>query len=489
MLEVVVFLCGAVVMVIELAATRVLAPFLGTSTVVWTSIIGVILGALSLGYWWGGRLADRHPNPKALSLVILGAAVCTALIGFSRSFVVEMIQASGAGLHAGSLQAVLLLFAPAATLLGMVAPFAARIRMTDPARAGSTVGRLYALSTMGSIVGTFAGGFFLISWFGSAAILFLMAGVLALASILCHAGRWPLKAGLAGVFVALYLLAAADARSLAASGVVDVDTPYQRVLVYPSRDFTTGRDMLAMSTGPEGVQGGVYPDDPRALALNYTRYLTLASHFAPDMRRVLVLGGGAYAIPKYVLGKHPQARVDVVELDPGITELARAHFFLPDDPRLTVRHEDARTFLNANAERYDAIVVDVFNSHASIPFHLATLETARRLAAALTDDGVLLVNTITALEGPRSRLYKSFYATYARVFPQVHPVRTWSPGLKTDMQNVLLVCFKSPAPRAWDSPDESTQARLDQRQPAPEMDGALVLTDDYAPVERYLTGW
>ncbi|MFP5222056.1 MAG: fused MFS/spermidine synthase, partial [Acidobacteriota bacterium] len=130
-----------------------------------------------------------------------------------------------------------------------------------------------------------------------------------------------------------------------------------------------------------------------------------------------------------------------------------------------------------------------FNSHASIPFHLATLETAQRLAAALDDDGVLVVNTIAALEGPRSRLYKSFFATYARVFPQVHPVRAWTSGSKTDLQNILLVCFKTAAPRPWTSPDESAQARLDRRLDAPELDGALVLTDDYAPVERYLTGW
>jgi len=489
MLELVVFLCGAVVMVVELAATRVLAPFLGTSTVVWTSVIGVILAALSLGYWWGGRLADRHPSPRALSIVILLAAVFTGLIGFSRSFVVEMIQASGSGLHFSSVQAVVLLFAPPAALLGMVSPFAARIRMTDCSRAGSTVGRLYALSTVGSIVGTFAGGFFLIAFFGSALILFLMASVLALASILCHVSKWPLKAALAGVFVALYLVAAADARSLAASGVIDVDTPYQRVLVYPSRDFTTGRAMRALSTGPEGVQGGVYPDEPDALALNYTRYLTLASHFSPDMRRVLVLGGGAYAFPKYVLSKHPAATLDVVEIDPGITSLAKAHFFLPDDARQRIVHEDARTFLNANSNRYDVIVEDVFNSAASIPFHLATVETVRKIYDALKNDGVLIVNTIAALEGPKSRLYKSFFATYASVFPQVHAVRAWGSSAETDLQNILLVCFKSSAPRQWTSPDESLRSKLERRITPPDLAGALVLTDDFAPVERYLTGW
>lgn len=489
MLEIVVFLCGAVVMVIELAATRVLAPFLGTSTVVWTSIIGVILGALSLGYWWGGRLADRYPSAKALSLVILAAAFSTGLIGFTRAFVVEMIKASGSGPHLGSVQMVLLLFAPPAVLLGMVSPFAARIRLTDPASAGSTVGRLYALSTMGSIAGTFAGGFFLIAWFGSTTILFLLASVLALAAILCHADRWPLKAALAGAFAALYLLGAAQARALALASIVDVDTAYQRVLVYPSKDFFTGRDILAMSTGPEGVQGGIYPDEPEALALNYSRYLALASHFAPDMRRVLVLGGGSYAFPKYVLANHPGATVDVVELDPGITALAKAHFFLPEDSRLAILHEDARTFLNANAKRYDVIVEDVFNSSASIPFHLTTVETVRRIADALEDDGVLIVNTIGALKGPKSRLYKSLFATYASVFAQVYPVRAWSGGFEADPQNILLVCFKSGRARPWSSPDEAVQARLEHRIAPPDTTGALVLTDDYAPVERYLTGW
>ncbi len=488
MLEIVVFLCGAVVMVIELAASRVLAPVLGTSTIVWTSIIGVILAALSLGYWWGGLWADRSPRPRTLSGVILGASVFTAAIGFARVFVVEMIQASDGG-HLASLKATMLLFAPPAVLLGMVAPFAARIRMQDCANAGRTVGRLYALSTLGSIVGTFAGGFYLISWFGSTTILFLMAAVLAVAALLCHFGRWPLKAGLAALYVALYFVVQAQAATQAGQGVLDVDTPYQRVQVYPSRDYTTGRWMRALSTGPEGVQGAVYPDDPSALALNYTRYLTLASHFAPDMRRVLVLGGGAYAFPKYVLERHPQARVDVVELDPGITALAREHFFLPDDPRLSILHQDARVFLNANAERYDVIVEDVFNSHASIPFHLTTLETVRRIHAALAEDGVLLVNTIGAPRGPYSRLHAALHATFSSVFPQVHVLRTWTGGADDARQNLLYVCFKNDTPRPWTSGDQAVQERLDRRIAPPDTAGALVLTDDYAPVERFITGW
>lgn len=489
MLEVAVFLCGAVVMVMELAASRVLAPFLGTSTVVWTSIIGVMLGAMSLGYWWGGRLADKSPKASTLALVILAASGFTALIGFSRVFIVEMIQYSGSGLHLGSLQAAVLLFAPPAALLGMVAPFAARIRLSDCAHAGRTVGRLYALSTLGSIVGTFAGGFFLISWFGSAAIQFLLAAVLVLASLLCHAGRWQAKACLAAAYVGLYLLAAVDARAYAAHNIFDVDTPYQRVLIYPSRDFTTGKSTLAMSTGPEGVQGAVYTEEPEGLALNYTRYLTLAGHFAPDFRSVLVLGGGAYAFPRYVLEHHPQASVDVVELDPGVTRLAREHFHLRDDPRMRLIQEDARTFLNANKTRYGVIVEDAFNSHASIPFHLTTVEAMRRLSDSLDDRGVLLVNSICALEGPVSRLYTSLYATLRAVFPQVHVIRVWTSGDPAAMQNILFVCFKNAEERPWTSEDEERQARLDRRIEPPSQAGALVLTDDFAPVERFITGW
>ena len=139
-----------------------------------------------------------------------------------------MIQASSSGLHAGSLVATVLLFAPAAVLLGMVSPYAARIRLVNPATAGRTVGRLYALSTLGSIAGTFAGGYFLIAYLGSANILFLTAAVLAVSAILCHASHVAFKAGLAVLFVLFYFLAVRDAASLAALGVYDLDTPYQR---------------------------------------------------------------------------------------------------------------------------------------------------------------------------------------------------------------------------------------------------------------------
>jgi predicted membrane-bound spermidine synthase len=157
MLEISVFLCGAVVMVIELTGSRVLAPYLGTSLVVWTSLIGIILASLSLGYWWGGRVADRRPEARLLGRIILLAAVATAAIALTKSFVLGFLQSQGAGLHAAAVWSTLLLFAPPSVLLGMVAPFAVRLKIADTQTSGRTAGNLYAISTIGSIVGTFFG--------------------------------------------------------------------------------------------------------------------------------------------------------------------------------------------------------------------------------------------------------------------------------------------------------------------------------------------
>lgn len=483
MLEVAVFLCGAVVMVIELAGSRILAPALGTSLVVWTSLIGVILAALSLGAWWGGRLADRRPEPRRLSRIILLAAFCTAAVALTKGFVLDFLQA-GNGLHLAAVAAVLALFAPPALLLGMVAPFAVRLRLLDPSRGGRTAGDLYALSTLGSIAGTFLAGFVLIAWVGSTNIILLMAAVLALAATCVHPPSW--KPGLAslGLFLALLLLARAADAHLARSGFLDTDTPYGRVIVCLAREEGTGRLMRAMITGPGARQSAMYMDDPQALALPYTRFYRLTGHFVPDMDRVLVLGGGGYSFPKFALAAHPELLLDVVELDPGVTALAREHFGLRDDPRLRVLEEDARIFLNRNGERYDAILCDVFNTDHAVPFHLTTVETVRRLRASLTDNGVVLVNLLSSMSGDRGRLYRALFATYAAVFPRVRAYAVEDPAAPGLWQNVILAAFSDPETADRPSADPELAAMLAARVPDPETD-LPVLTDAYAPVDRY----
>jgi MFS family permease len=184
MLELVSFICGASVMVMEMAGSRLLAPHLGTSIVVWTALIGVILASLSAGYWLGGKAGDRNPNAGTLSRIILAAAAFVLLAAFLQQGLLPSL--TRLPLEAAAIIAAALLFTIPSVLLGMVSPYIiqvklARIRSKD--KSGSVIGRFYAVSTIGSILGTFLGGYFLISWFGTRTILYAVAAALALAAL------------------------------------------------------------------------------------------------------------------------------------------------------------------------------------------------------------------------------------------------------------------------------------------------------------------
>lgn len=486
MLEITVFLCGAVVMVLELTGSRVMAPYLGTSLVVWTSLIGIILASLSLGYWWGGRLADRSPEPRRLGGIILLAAFATAAAALTKSWVLGSLQSRGVGLHLGAVWATLLLFAPPSVLLGMVAPFAVRLKLSDARTGGRTAGTLYAISTIGSIVGTFLAGFVLIAWLGSTNILLLMSAVLALASLLAARSRAGTKAAACVFFLALLIAALDYDAQLAAEGFVDTDTRYHRVIVFKGAETGTGRLMRVMTTGPHASQSAMYMDDPSALALPYTRYFRLADHFAPEMKRLLVLGGGGFSFPKYALANYPNIAVDVVELDPGITSLARTYFGLKDHPRQRIIEEDARTFLNRNQATYDAILCDTFNSDYAIPFHLTTLEAARRMKDSLTKTGVVLVNLLSSPNWERDRFPMALFATYTALFPKVLVFAVNARGDRASRHNFILAAFASPEEPSLTHPDPEMAAMLSRRLGAPTDAGVLPLTDDFAPVDRYL---
>jgi len=496
MLEIAVFLCGAVVMALELSGSRVLAPFLGTSIIVWTSLIGVVLGALSLGYWWGGRVADRRPEPRLLSRIILLAALSTLLIAGLKGALLTFLQ-NRAGLTLATLAGTVLLFVPASVLLGMVSPFAVRLRMEDARRSGRTAGNLYALSTVGSIAGTFGAGFWLTATIGTTNLVLTLAGVLVLAAFCVHRGDLPAKLAAAALIGLAALALNTYDGQLRTADIFDLDTPYQRVLVYNAHNTNTGARLRLLSTGPEGSQSAMDLDEPTSLALPYTRYYRLAGHFRPGLRSMLMLGGGGCSFPTYAMshpdefggGASPQLGMDVVEIDPGVTAIARKHFGLKSTPGLTLHHDDARRFLNRMAAPggYQVALVDVFTSHLSVPFHLATRETAQALSRALDDQGVVLVNCISAAEGPKSRFYRALLATYRDVFPHVESFLL-EPKDPASVQNIILAAFKSPTPPVLESGNPEYAAMLARRYlpPASLPGDPPVLTDDFAPVDHYL---
>ncbi|MCE5334043.1 MAG: fused MFS/spermidine synthase [Desulfobacteraceae bacterium] len=486
MLELVVFVCGAVVMMLEMVGSRVLAPYLGTSIIVWTSLIGVILGSLSLGYWWGGVRADKNPSYRSLSLIIVASGIFIACIAVAKSFVLGFLQDFIPSIRLASATATIILFAPPSVLLGMVSPYAVRLKLISVENSGNTVGRLYAISTVGSIIGTFLGGFYLISYLGSTKILFLLSILLLPVSFISFRGDKVLKAALLACFIALMIMAGSYERHMASTGYYDIDTNYNRIVIYEGRDYSAG-PIRIMTTHPSAMQSAVRIEAPNELFLRYTRYFRLATCFKPDAKSFLILGGGGYSFPKYILEEYPDATVDVVELDPKVTDLAREFFFLKDNPKLTIYHEDARSMLNRPGKKYDVILVDVFNSHYSIPFHVTTLETAGKIRERLSDDGVVILNLISGIEGDEGRFLRAEYRTYKTVFPYIRLFPVSDPEDGRVCQNVMLVAAPTPRePHGPDARNPEYRAMLTHLWTKPIAEDMPLLTDDYAPVDSFL---
>lgn len=483
-LEAAVFICGAVVMVYEINGSRILAPYIGTSTYVWTSLIGVILGALSVGYWIGGRTADRHPNVAVLASVIFAAGGLVSLTILIKDVVLAGIAAMPAGLEIRSFLGALFLFAPASVAFGFVLPYAAKLRLRDLEHAGGTVGRLYALSTVGSIVGTFATGFFLLPFIGSTRILYLVAAALFVVSFALVPFAFTRER--LGSLV-LFALAAAASEATAAlqfrtNGVIDLDTEYSHIRIFESTD-ETGRRFRAIATDPYTAQSAIYLESDD-LVFRYTRFYHLVRHFKPDHRRTLMIGGAGYTFPREYLRTYPRSTIDVVEIDPGMTRIAREHFRLTDDPRMQIIHEDARTFLNAYyGEKYDAIFMDAFGSLFTVPYHLTTIEAVRKMREALADDGVVIFNIGSSLSGDGSPFLRAELATYRAMFPYVQVFKVRPENADETLQNLIIVATKTEP--LMEPRDAEVAELLSRRYTIPIHLDLPVLTDELAPVEYY----
>ncbi|MDR1978657.1 MAG: fused MFS/spermidine synthase [Synergistaceae bacterium] len=498
-LEVASFICGAAVMVLEMAGSRIVAPYMGTSLIVWTSLIGVIMASLSAGYWLGGVAADLRPDQKILARIVLVAAFATGFLALFANPALMLLSKIG-NLYLASVMAALLLFSIPSVLLGMVSPFIVRLAMRDVNSSGATVGRFSALSSAGSILGTFLGGFVLISIFASGTILLLVAATLALVAYLLYRSVWRK----ALVVCAAFLLLGAGTKlwGMPMMPVGDhLDTRYNHIWV-AEQTRSNGRRARYLMTAAvgEGAQSIIYTDNPSELASDYTKFYDLAFYYNPGVKNILMLGGGGYCVPRHLVATRsddlglPTFSMDVVEIDPGITSTARKYFDLQDSPALSIHHEDARMFLNRAARApgrrgsYDAVFADVFGSWYSIPFHLTTLETAQAISDLLAPEGVLISNVISSLYGPRSGVLHGIYAALSRVFPRVliFPASNSDRAFAQSRQNIMVVAFKSEDELPILPPYDPEIARLlSHRWSDPFISTVPPFTDAFAPVERY----
>ena len=488
------FFSGAATMILELTGSRLVAPFFGTSLIVWTALIGIIMTSLCIGNWLGGSIADKRPEGKLLGRILITAAVIIAVTAFASNYILTYLQGLNMNLYLASVIAAAVIFAPSSVLLGMVSPFVARLAMQNVDSSGAVVGRLSALNSAGSILGTFLGGFVLISLFPSGVILMLLASLVALLSVLVYTGAWRKI-----ISVIVFCVLAGGAWQAYTHGLPfapigeQIDTQYNHLSVVESVDTRNNRRVRILITNPDSAQSLMYTDNPSELVSEYTKFYDLAFHYKPDTKRVLMLGGGGYCVPRHILASMPGVSIDVVELDPGVTETARKYFHLQDNPNMRIFHEDARTFLNRAAHdgfgQYDAIFMDTFSSWIVIPFQMTTVETAKHLRDILKPDGTLIVNIIASLYGPKSGVFHGIYKAFNTAFPtmMIFPANAPEPKYAMALQNIILVAMNDNAAAVSPTAGAKYSSLLANQWLEPFTPDAKVpaFTDSFAPVERY----
>jgi spermidine synthase len=523
-----VFIAGGVLLGLEIASSRVLAPLFGNSLYVWGSLIGIVLAGLSTGYWLGGIVADRYPTPRLLVGLLGAGALLVLAIPFVDGWILDRVVDWDPGPRLNPVIATILLFGVPSIVLGSVSPVAVRLKAHSLDSLGRTAGRLFALSTAGSIAGTFLTSFWLIPELGTDQVLAsaAVALILAAAAVALVEGlplAFALALALAGASVgAVVSLAPDKGGTVAASqlrnwspvyrqrsleertgGIEESQSGYEIVHTKDSqyhRIAVVEDDDSRYLRFDSSFQSGMYKDDPYRTRFEYSDYLQLPLAYRPDTRRILYVGLGGGSAPKRTWRDFPATRIDVVELDPEVVDVAYEYFAVPRDPRLRVEVEDGRRFLAANDGPWDAIVIDAFYSD-SIPFHLATREFLELARSRLAPGGVVSTNIIGAVRGADSRLFRSMLRTYRAVFPTVaiHPVLSKGERDLTGIRNVILVAGDGAAPSKEFLQERWSELRR-QSPGAPDLTAAItgrvdtpvatedvpVLTDDYAPTDALL---
>lgn len=501
-----VFTTGACTMGAEIAGARLLAPYFGDSTIVWANTIAIVLVALSIGYWLGGKLADRRPDLKSLCTTVLAGAILVTLVPFfARPFLgasVDAFDELSVGVFAGSLVGVLVLLAIPVMIFGAVSPWALRIAMdnSDVEHAGQLAGRLYALSTAGSLIGTLVSAMVTIPLIGTQRTFILFALLVAVVASIGLRKVWP-----ALVPAAVACAALVPVGTIKASGDGDVifeaETPHQYIRVV---ETDKGERRLELNEGqaihsiyrPGEYLVGNYWDEHLVLPFVASPAVTGAvSDPGPNPGtagsqasrgwpgRVAILGNAAGTVARAYGHFYPDTKVDAVEIDGKVTEVGREYFGL-DNPNMTVHTEDARPWLEAADPVYDVIMVDAYHQ-PYIPFYMATKEFFELVRDRLKPGGVVLINV--GHPENSDALEKNLTATLQEALPEVlrDPVTDTNTMLVGSADpissgNILLATEgeRSPIPRRLDGLATDTAIRV-----RPALTGGDIWTDDHAPVE------
>ena len=484
LLRVQVFISGASIMGLELLGSRLMSPYFGNTLFVWGSLIGITLTGLSAGYSYGGKISDREASYQTFSLLIFIAGGYTLLSTLLAGEIFKIILLLKIGEIYGPLISSMVFLLVPAFLLGAVTPFAIKLSTKSMKTIGQTAGNLYSLSTIGSIFGTFATTFILVPILGVDVILYSISVILIISSLIGISNQIKV---IAIILICISMYSAIFVQAPLAGVVFEKDTQYHKLLVHD--DSVTNIRTLILDNN---FHSAMDLENKDRIVYEYTKYFHLGLLFTDNTQDVLFIGGGGFSAPKRFLVDYPEINIDVVEIDKDVVSAGKEYFFLPQDERLEITTDDGRIFLRKTDKKYDIIVLDAYDK-TYVPFHLMTKEFHQLIADHLTDDGVLISNIITSIDGDSATLFLAELKTMDSVYHNIHIYPVVSEQDRV-IQNIIVV--------AQNKEDRITKLELMSRHENINIDlseeiekefkGTLefnsykILEDNFAPVENYL---
>ena len=505
-LSFVVFTTGAIVLVVEIAAIRVLSPYFGNTIYTASSVISTILAALSLGYRIGGRMADKHPTERFFYTLIIISGLLLTLTYIFILFVLPIMGYFFSVVIGPLISAIIIFFAPS-LILGMLSPYAIKLQKESMPQEGlgKLTGDIFFWSTLGSIFGSLLAGFYLIPHMGvdkifiSSSLALIILGLVGL-KMSSSIDKKIFKD--TSLIVLLFMVGMSFNLSFLifkygygvqynAKILYKKDGIYEQLMIY---ETTFKETPIRVLNQDKGISGGVNLADMK-IAFDYAKYYGLYKTVGNDIKNVLEIGGGTYALPNAIANELKEAEIDVVEIEPSLYDLAKKYFGLEETDRIKNHITDGRRFLKDSDKKYDLIFNDVFYSLYSIPSHFTTIEYFEMIKEKLNPDGIFFANIIGSLSNEAPSFLMSEIKTIKSILPNLYVFATKDPHSINKVQNFIIFAVNNDQEINFDIPQltESTDEILKNASKHMvnlenfDFEAFYYLTDNFAPIDYLIS--
>lgn len=485
----VLFILNMAGMILELVASRLLSPYFGSSNAVWTAIIGIILLAGSLGNIIGGKLSSYRHHRLIMSLLLAFTAVYLAAAPLVEAPILSSIKSSNYGTEFAAVISSIVFFLIPSTILGIITPIIMKDHIKKSDDSGRESGRITAIIAIGSLFGTFAGGFWLIPVIGTKMIFNLLAAIILLCAVLFRPLRtfnnskqvWIFSSAaivsLIVVIISTIVVGRTD-QTITSENGLSVDTEYGRIIIEEG-EYGGEPVRFYKQSGAYSSATFLDPNRKNELVYNYLKKYDRMFEFL-DVKKTAMIGGAAYQYPKYFISTYQDKTMDVVEIDPASTEIAKKYFYLDDlihdygTDRLGLYNEDGRVFMSRDDKKYDAILNDAFSGEVPVGI-LATVEAGNLIKSRLSYGGVYMSNVIGAIEGSRSKFLRAEVKTLLTVFRHVYVIPVYASARPKQYTNWMVI--------ATDNNEYAPEDALDLGS----LESDIILTDDYCPIDSLIS--